>query len=237
MMMIQLGNFFFKYRNTLFIPLYLALFIPSPEIITLPYHLPLLISGLSITFFGQAIRAATIGLAYIERGGRDKKVYASRLVTEGIFRHCRNPLYVGNILMLLGVGILSNSLFYVGLIVPAFLFIYHAIVLAEEHFLRNTFGAEFDAYCHQVNRWFPNFNGLKTTFHSMTFNWRRWLVKEYTTLFIWLLGITLILLFKYPELTFHETALRNDWLKLTVPCLIVAFLSVRYLKKSGKLVG
>ena len=77
----------------------------------------------------------TIGLAYIIRGGKNKKVYAEDLVTTGIFAHCRNPLYVGNILMLAGVGILSNSLLYVVIMIPFFLFVYQAIVLAEENFL------------------------------------------------------------------------------------------------------
>src|SRR4051812_38054034 len=108
--MITIGNFFFKYRNYLFIFLYLALFIPSPPVFTTKffgehYYIWPIIIGLLVTISGQAIRGATIGLAYIVRGGKDKKVYADELVTEGIFNHCRNPLYVGNILMLLGVGI------------------------------------------------------------------------------------------------------------------------------------
>ncbi|RQP19812.1 MAG: isoprenylcysteine carboxylmethyltransferase family protein, partial [Parapedobacter sp.] len=103
--MIRIGNFFFRYRNYLFIFLYLALFIPSPPIFSEhtfgpKYYLYPLIIGLCITFAGQLIRGATISLAYIVRGGKDKKVYAEQLVTHGIFAHCRNPLYVGNILML-----------------------------------------------------------------------------------------------------------------------------------------
>jgi len=94
-MMIKIGNFFFQYRNWVFIPLYLALFIPSAEVLTTPYHAWVLVIGLTITISGQAIRGATIGLAYIKRGGLNKKVYAANLVTEGIFNHCRNPLYVG----------------------------------------------------------------------------------------------------------------------------------------------
>lgn len=234
--MIQIGNFFFKYRNWVFIPLYLALFIPSPALLEL-HHEWLLVVGLFITIFGQAIRGATIGLAYIKRGGRNKKVYADKLVTEGIFSHCRNPLYVGNILMLLGVGILSNSLLFMSLIIPAFLFIYQAIVIAEEHFLQGKFGAEFDAYCERVNRWIPNFDGLKITFDSMEFNWRRWLVKELSTQFVWLMGITFIILFKNPELTGFDDGWRNQVLMTTVFLLTITFLSIRYLKKSGKLRG
>jgi protein-S-isoprenylcysteine O-methyltransferase Ste14 len=236
-MRIQIGNFFFKYRNWVFVPLYLALFIPSPALLAEPYHGWLLFTGLAVTLFGQAIRGATIGLAYIKRGGRNKKVYATNLVTEGIFNHCRNPLYLGNTLMLLGVGILSNSLLYVGLIIPAFLFIYQTIIMAEENFLRNTYGKEFNAYCQRVNRWIPVFKGLKATFNSMQFNWRRWLVKELSTLYIWLLGITLIVLLKYPALTGDDAGLRNQLLGVIVPLITAVYFSVRYLKKSGKLRG
>ncbi|MGZ8227708.1 MAG: methyltransferase family protein, partial [Methylococcaceae bacterium] len=139
-MMIQIGNFFFKYRNWVFIPMYLALFMPSPELLAGEQRYWLIFIGLFITVSGQVIRCATIGLAYIDRGGKDKKVYASRLVTEGIFKHCRNPLYIGNILKLVGIGVLSNSLLYVALFIPVFLFIFQAIVLAEENFLRSKFG-------------------------------------------------------------------------------------------------
>jgi len=91
--MISIGNFFFKYRNILFIFLYFALFLPSPllfspESFGETYYLWPIILGLLITISGQLIRGVTIGLAYIVRGGKDKKVYADNLVTEGIFNHC-----------------------------------------------------------------------------------------------------------------------------------------------------
>ena len=129
-----------------------ALFIPSWPIVSKEkcgenYLWWPIITGLIITVTGQLIRGFTIGLAYIVRGGKEGKPYAEGLVTEGIFNHCRNPLYVGNILMLLGVGILANSLLYVAIVIPVFLFIYQAIVLAEEDFLRKKFGSGFDEYC------------------------------------------------------------------------------------------
>ncbi|CAG4994185.1 hypothetical protein DYBT9275_01339 [Dyadobacter sp. CECT 9275] len=237
--MIAIGNFFFRYRNNLFIFLYLLLFAPSPALFTAAgwgenYYLIPIILGLLITISGEAIRAATIGLAYIIRGGRDKKVYAEKLVTEGIFRHGRNPLYVGNIMMLLGAGILSNSLLYVGLVIPFFLFIYQAIVLAEENFLRNKFGAEFDNYCQKVNRWWFSFDGISDTLAGMRFNYKRWILKEYNTLLVWLVGITALLLFKYPELTYN--APNRNWLFGAIVILLgLAYGYVRYLKKSGKM--
>ena len=237
--MIAIGNFFFKYRNNLFIVLYLLLFLPSPPIFAPEqfgpkYYLYPVILGLLVTFAGEIIRGITIGLAYIIRGGRDKKVYAETLVTEGIFRHGRNPLYVGNILMLLGVGILANSLIYVGIVMPLFLFIYQAIVLAEENFLRNKFGAQFDAYCSRVNRWLINFSGISETFKDMRFNYKRWLLKEYNTLMVWLTGIVAILVFKYPEIV-PEPDNRIAIFAVIVLILGALYGYIRYLKKSGKM--
>lgn len=237
--MISIGRFFFKYRNWVFILFYAALFVPSLPLFSENtfgakyYYWPVTI-GLCVTILGQLIRGLTIGLAYIVRGGKDGKPYADGLVTEGIFKHCRNPLYVGNILMLFGVGILANSLFYVGIMIPLFLFIYQAIVLAEEQFLRGKFGPGFDAYCKKVNRWFPNLGGIGKTFKSMSFNWKRWILKEYNTQFVWLCGITLILLFKYPQLTNNSDQQRNTLLLIILPFLLFLYLLVRYLKKSGK---
>ena len=238
--MISIGNFFFRYRNFLFLFLYLALFIPSPPLFSperfgSDYFLWPVIFGLLITVSGQLIRGATIGLAYIIRGGKEGKVYAEELVTGGIFNHCRNPLYVGNILMLCGVGVLSNSLLYIAVFIPFFLFVYQAIVLAEEKFLRNKFGEQYDRYTKAVNRWLPDLNGISSTFNSMQFRWRRWILKEYNTQYIWLTGITLILLFKYPEITNGDTRLRNILLAIILPLLGFAYLFVRYLKKSGKM--
>jgi protein-S-isoprenylcysteine O-methyltransferase Ste14 len=237
--MISIGNFFFKYRNWIFIIFYAALFIPSwplfsKESLGEQYYVWPIFIGLIITISGQLIRGLTIGLAYIVRGGKEGKPYAEGLVTDGIFKHCRNPLYVGNILMLLGVGILANSLVYVLIVIPIFLFIYQAIVLAEEHFLRGKFGPGFDQYCNAVNRWWPSLRGIGKTFASMGFNWRRWILKEHTTQFIWLIGITLLLLFNYPELTNFDKERRNLLTGIILGALLLVYILIRFLKKTGR---
>jgi protein-S-isoprenylcysteine O-methyltransferase Ste14 len=237
--MVRIGNFFFKHRNWLFIFFYGALFIPSWPIVSKEklgesYLWWPVIIGLLITISGQLIRGFTIGLAYIVRGGKGGKPYAEGLVTDGIFNHCRNPLYVGNILMLLGVGILANSLLYVAVIIPVFLFIYQAIVLAEEDFLRKKFGNQFDGYCKKVNRWVPDLRGLGKTMNGMEFKWKRWILKEHTTQYIWLAGIILILLLRYPELTNNDTSTRNTVGIILLGALTLIYILIRVLKKTGK---
>ncbi|HYM92699.1 MAG TPA: isoprenylcysteine carboxylmethyltransferase family protein [Chitinophagaceae bacterium] len=238
--MVRIGNFFFKYRNRVFIFLYGSLFIPSWPLFSKAgfgnlYYIWPIAFGLLVTVFGQVIRGLTIGLAYIIRGGKEGKPYAEGLVTEGVFSHCRNPLYAGNLLMLLGIGILDNSLIYVAIVIPFFLFVYQAIVLAEENFLRNKFGMRYDEYCKKVNRWIPNLKGIIKTFNGMEFKWQRWILKEHTTQFIWLAGIAVVLLFRYPQLTNNNEDYRNILLTITLSALLIFYIIIRMLKKTEKL--
>ncbi|NNE77219.1 MAG: isoprenylcysteine carboxylmethyltransferase family protein, partial [Pricia sp.] len=92
-MMVKIGNFFFRTRNYLFPVFYVFLFLPFPRISE--KYLPVFFIGLSIAVLGQLARMLTIGLVYIVRGGRNKRIYAEGLVTDGLFSHCRNPMYVG----------------------------------------------------------------------------------------------------------------------------------------------
>ena len=234
--MIKLGNFLFRNRNGIFPIFYLMLFVPSGEVFTNP--VTAMIIGFSVTIIGQLIRIITIGLVYIIRGGKDRRVYAEDLVTTGIFSHCRNPLYVGNILILVGLGIASNSLLFMAVFTPLFLFFWQAIVLAEENYLRNKFGEQYNDYCKRVNRWLINPNGLATTLGSMEFKWKRVIIREYNSTYIWMTGAVLIVM---KHFYFHDH--RFDF-KKNLPMfisilviLLLLYLFARYLKKSRILVS
>ena len=237
--MTGIGQFFFRYRNWIFIFFYGALFIPAWPIFTqeqfgIKYYTWPIVLGLITTCFGQLIRGLTIGLAYIVRGGKEGKPYADGLVTEGMFNHCRNPLYLGNIFMLTGMGILANSLIFILVIVPLFLFIFHSIILAEEEFLKKKFGNEYILYCKKVNRWLPNTKEMGKTFKSMRFNWKRWVLKEHTTQLIWLSGILWVILVKYPELTGNDNH-QKIWIGVILNSfLIIFYVFFRFLKKTGR---
>ncbi len=234
--MIKLGNFLFHYRNFLFPVFYLLLFVPSPDVFGNMY-IPLVL-GFVVALSGQIIRVATIGLVYIIRGGKNRQIYAEGLVTEGLFSHCRNPLYVGNILIIIGLGIMSNSLVFACVMIPLFLLFYQAIVLAEENFLRGKFGADYDAYVSKTNRWIPDLRGLSHTLTSMSFNWKRVLIKEYNTTFIWLTGAVLLAV----KSTYEEkglTVLQHSIgiFAVLILLLLSGYLFVRYMKKSRRWVA
>jgi protein-S-isoprenylcysteine O-methyltransferase Ste14 len=234
-MMIAIGNFLFRYRNALFPFACVLLLLPGPTL----FPSPLLAAavGAVIAAVGQLVRATTIGLRYIVRGGRGGRVYADDLITEGVYTLCRNPMYVGNVLLVAGIAIASDCLWTLLLSAPLVLFAYAAIVAAEEHYLRGKFGAAFDAYCRDVPRWLPHFAAVRQAFASGSFHWRRVIAKEYGTPFGWinvLCGIVLYRLWRQGGPEFETWA---PGLLLVMSCTTLLWATVRVLKKTRRLVA
>lgn len=192
--LVRLGNFSFRYRGYMLPVAVLLLFIPSARITADPAVAGL--AGFLVAVVGQACRICTIGLAYIIRGGKDHKVYAEDLVTTGLYAHVRNPMYVGNFFLIIGLAMASNSWVFALAGVPLALGMHKAIVAAEENFLRNKFGPQFEAYCARVPRWVPRLAGLATTLGGMNFEWRRVVAKEYAATFDWFSAVAVVVLVK-----------------------------------------
>ena len=117
-----------------------------------------------------------------------------------------------------------------------FLFSYHAIVMAEESFLKDKFGEEFDRYCSYVSRWGINLSTIRKTLASMEFNWRRVLSKDNTTMLTWILTIILLLTvdhFDMYGLVFNKKFLLE--ISLALVTALSAFCVVRIMKKNGVL--
>lgn len=228
--MVQLGNFLFRYRNGLF-PLAYVFVFAKTTLLFQDYRAAAL-AGLIIALIGQSLRIATIGLDYIVRGGRNRQVYADDLVTGGLFSHCRNPLYVGNYLILVGVGVASCSPVFLFIVLPLMAVAYWAIIAAEENFLRNKFGEVFDVYCAKVSRIFFRPTGLSSTLQGMKFHWPRVVVKEYGTTFAWTVGYVLVVLqnaWLAGEYAFSSPFIISLWSALGV--IIVLYSISRFLKK------
>jgi hypothetical protein len=102
-------------------------------------------------------------------------VGAPEVVVAGPFAYVRNPLYVGNILTYIGIGIMSNALFPWLVIAAAmwFAFQYFQIVLAEEEFLMNEFGAGYVEYKKNVPRFIPRLSPYVDPVQSnQLLNWK-----------------------------------------------------------------
>ena len=78
---------------------------------------------------------------------------ASSLVTTGIFRISRNPIYLGDFLALAALAVWLGNVVNVLLLI---LFVWYVIrfqIIPEEIALTKLFGASYVAYCSRVRRW------------------------------------------------------------------------------------
>ena len=109
-----------------------------------------------ISLSGQAIRVISVGYAADRTSGRNTKAQvADELNTSGIYSLVRNPLYLGNFLMWLGIAILTEVDWLVAVFCLIYWLYYERIILAEESFLAEKFGAVFTDYTTRVACFFP----------------------------------------------------------------------------------
>jgi protein-S-isoprenylcysteine O-methyltransferase Ste14 len=146
----EIGKILFKYRSYTPLPfIFLMVLFMEPTLKTM-------ITGLVLVLAGEAIRIWAVSYAGSETRVTGE-VGASTLVTQGPYSIIRNPLYLGNVLIYAGFGVMSNSLFPYLLFVAIcfFIFQYYYIIKTEEEFLRNTYKDKFEKYCAHVNRILP----------------------------------------------------------------------------------
>lgn len=113
------------------------------------------VPGLALIAAGLALVAWTVGLfVTVGRGTLAPWDPTERIVVRGPYRHVRNPMIEGVLLVLLGEAVLLGSL-------P--LLLWFVAVLAanavyiplEEPGLRRRFGTDYDVYRASVPRWLP----------------------------------------------------------------------------------
>ncbi len=152
----KISNIFFKYRSYTPIPFLLLMVIfAEPSIISLIIGFAIAISGELMRFWG----VSWAGSETRTTGG----VGGTYLIISGPFAFVRNPLYVGNILLYTGIGIMSWSLFpYLQIAAVMFFAVqYHFIVLEEEKYLKEKFGETYNEYVKNVPRFIPRFTSYK----------------------------------------------------------------------------
>ncbi|KAF0151810.1 MAG: S-isoprenylcysteine methyltransferase-like protein [Ignavibacteria bacterium] len=140
----------FKYRSYTPIP-FLILMLVFEQATPLS-----LVIGFLTALLGEFFRFWGVAYAGSETR-RTGEVGATYLVVSGAFAHLRNPLYLGNMLMYLGIGIMSMALFPLLPIVAMAFFIwqYSVIIKEEEGFLVSKYGRVYEDYRASVPKLIP----------------------------------------------------------------------------------
>ncbi len=154
-----------------------------------------IIIGFIIALSGELIRIWSVSLAGSETR-TTSGVGGTYLVTQGPYSIVRNPLYVGNILIYTGIGIMSLSLFpYLQIFAFLFfLFQYYCIILAEEEFLSNKFAGTFKQYTKAVSRFIPMKNKIPDEIKSnLVFNLKAGIKSERRSLQAFIIASVIII--------------------------------------------
>lgn len=76
-----------------------------------------------------------------------------RLVIEGPYRLSRNPDYLGQALIVCGLGFLFGVAWVLLALVPALLLVCYGVIEREERYLERRYGEEYRQFCGRVRRW------------------------------------------------------------------------------------
>ena len=128
---------------------FLGRFVPRP----FPVPAGLQYLGLAMTFLGFLLGIGAFLEFRKARTTLDPHGSAKHLVTSGIYRFTRNPIYLGFLLMIIGLPL--NSGLYWGLVMAPFyvLTMNRLIIQREEAYLERKFGKEYTSYTSRVRRW------------------------------------------------------------------------------------
>ncbi|HEV2386104.1 MAG TPA: isoprenylcysteine carboxylmethyltransferase family protein [Candidatus Acidoferrales bacterium] len=119
-------------------------------------------NGYRVVFAAGALLVAlaawlrTWGTAYLRAEVmRDSQVHAERLLADGPYRHVRNPLYLGNILLAAGIGLMASRIGFLVLSLGMTIFVVRLILREEAELVRGQ-GEAYRRYCAAVPRLAPS---------------------------------------------------------------------------------
>lgn len=111
------------------------------------YGVALMVLGIAVAILSQV----DMGKAW-RIGVPEAAEESQSLVTSGLYRVSRNPIYVGIMLFIGGSVVVAPGPVTILSLILTWVFV-NQIIDSEEAFLRTAFGAEFEAYCTRTRRW------------------------------------------------------------------------------------
>jgi protein-S-isoprenylcysteine O-methyltransferase Ste14 len=140
-------------------PIIVALAVLAAIFLARLWPLPSVESG-AVAIFGMAVALSGLALdlwAIVTMRRADTNILPNKaadlLVTWGPFRYSRNPIYVANTVLLVGIGLAFDNLWFVVCAVMAALLVDRLAIRREERHLAARFGAAWADYFSKTPRW------------------------------------------------------------------------------------
>ncbi len=135
-------------------------------------------AALALIVGGLLIRILTVGFAPAGTSGRNTHAQvAKQLNTTGFYSVTRNPLYLGNCMMYLGLVLTTQSLWLSVVMLLVLIIYYERIIAAEEAFLTEEFGTSYADWSAKTPAFLPRLNGWVPP--ALPFCWRTTLRREH----------------------------------------------------------
>ena len=117
-------------------------------------HRAVTLAGWAAIALGLALDLAAMAVMLRHRANILPHRSATALVTSGPFAWSRNPIYLGNTLVLVGVGLAFANPWFLAAALLAVPAVTRLAIEREERHLALLFGPAWDAYCRRTGRWF-----------------------------------------------------------------------------------
>ena len=119
----------------------------------LAVHPTLQIAGFLIIVLGFLLGVAALIAFRRARSAMDPRSSVVHLISSGVYRFTRNPVYLGFLLILIGISLNTGSYWGI-LLAPLLVILFKRLVIGpEEEYLASRFGEEFKSYRSKVRRW------------------------------------------------------------------------------------
>jgi protein-S-isoprenylcysteine O-methyltransferase Ste14 len=140
-------------------------------------------SGAVLVFLAALLR--TWATAYLRSEiVHDASQHSEALVADGPFRYLRNPLYLANVPMAAGIGLMASRTGWVFMVAVMWIFMYR-LIFREEEGLLQTQGNSYAAYLKAVPRFWPALTPRVPSGGGQA----RWGQAIAAEMFIWLFGV------------------------------------------------
>ena len=189
---------------------------------------------LAVSLAGLGMRFFTVGFVPAGTSGRNiRGQVAATLNTTGMYSVVRNPIYLGNAVIWLGLSLVLQSWWLTTIVLLLFVLFYERIIFAEERFLREKFGDEFLAWAGQTPIILPRWRQWQGA--ALSFSWKSAINREYSTFFAIIASFT-VLQFLRELIAARQIMVNGLWLTIFLASAVI-YVGIRLLKKKTKILA